>query len=155
MIIFMILFEGIGVFMLYLGIKEYIKNAKTEKNGEICYGVIERLEATGSSVNGNLEYRAVVNIYLESLNKVISCTDKIGFKPEKYSEGTCVKAKYYNNDINFIENNIPFESMSSNAQFYLKDYTYTKKEYCDINSSVVYLNNNIIEVNGVKYKKID
>ena len=154
-IIFIIFFYGIGIFLLYKGLVEFIRNRKTSKNGEICYGVVERLETTGSTLNGNPEYKAIVNLYVESQNKVISCSDKIGFKPEKYSEGKCVKLKYYEGDINFIEGNIAFENISSNAQFYLKDYIYNKEEQTYINSSVVYLNDNVIEVNGVKYKKMD
>jgi hypothetical protein len=154
--IWVLIFWGIGIFMIIKGVIELVRNGFTTKKGVLCYGIIKSVSTTGLSVNGNPEYKADVAVYIESENKVVHCTEKIGFNPEEYEEGSCVKVKYYKDDINFIEKNVDFNMITYNAQNNLSEYYIDKKsEVTLINPKVIYKNDNIIEVNGVNYKKID
>lgn len=156
-IIILFVFEAVGLIFLIKGLIELIRNFVTSKKGIICYGIIMNTSPTGSSVNGEAEYKADVVVYLEGENRIVNCTEKIGFKPEEYGYGSCVKLKYYKEDINFLEKNVDFNMIPIIVQNALSEYYIdkSKKNTASINSNVIYLNNNIIEVNGVKYKKMD
>lgn len=156
-IIFSLLFGLPGIYYAYVGISEIKRNKQTEKKGEICYGAIEKLDVTGASSDGKQEYKAVVNVYVGSVNKVCTCSEIIGFDIDisKYSDGSCVKVKYYNGDINFIEANVNFETIPLEAQDALRKYVFEEGVSKYINAVKVYRDDNIIEVDGVKYKKID
>ena len=50
--LFLLLFHGIGIFLLFVGIKKVVANHKTEKYGEECFGKIIDIHRNGNSVNG-------------------------------------------------------------------------------------------------------
>lgn len=156
-ILFMLLFVGVGLFCMIKGILEVLRNYMTNKKGIVCYGIIEKLEPTNTSYNGNPVYRANAMIYLESENRVISCSESLGLDIRNIVEGSCVKVKYYNNDINYIDMNVDFNTIPYNAQNALSSYYIDRTKInntTSVDSRVIYENDNIIEVNGVKYKKM-
>ena len=149
---FIVIFEGIGIFLIVKGAKQIIKDKKTDKNGIICYGIVNSISTTGTSVNGSPELKALVTIYLESENNILNISEIIGFDANKYPEGSCVKVKYYDGDINIIEladfNYIPINAQNSLKATY--DLLNNRNMSTDVNQA-----SDVIEINGIKYKRID
>lgn len=154
-LLFAIPFETIGIVFLVKGLKEYIRNKKTDIKGVECYGIITSHISTNVFINGEEQLKANIKLYIDSSNSVVEVSEVMDKNVNEYQIGTGVKVKYYNNDINFIETNIPFESLPYNAQYYLKEYINTIDKPKALNEAIIYENDNIIEVNGVKYKKMD
>lgn len=102
MIIFFSIFYVVGIYLVVKGAKRVIADKKTEKNGEICYGRIKDILATGTSVNGRSQLKATVSFFIPSLNKTETLDEVIGFGYGNYHEGAYVKLKFYNNDINIL-----------------------------------------------------
>ena len=150
-----LVFLVVGIVMMIIGGRQLIKNYKTNKYGEICYGIIKNVYPDGSYVNNKPEYKADVIVYIESQNKKETITEIIGFHPEKYPEDTFVELKYYEGDINFLKSNLNLESISANAQYILKDDIGVKIEQNAPLSPGVSNGEDIIMVDGVRYKKID
>lgn len=98
--IFFILFEAIGIFLLYSGIKTIIKDKKTKKYGRECFGIVNDIRSTGASVNGNSEYKAVINIVNPETNTTTEIEEIIGFDYYKYPINSYVLCKYFEGDIN-------------------------------------------------------
>lgn len=133
------LFLVIGFVFIIKGLIRIIKNILTSRKGEECYGCVKDIKETGEYVNGQPIYKAEFIIYVESEYTTKEITEKIGMNPEKYPIGSYVKAKYYNNDINILDKiddiNIPEEIKQK-----------IKVE--------VTPNNETIEIDGVKYKRM-
>lgn len=105
--IFMGIFWAVGIIMIAVGVRKIIRNAKTEKFGEVCYGRITDIRRTGSAVNGVPELKAVVVVYIESLGTTQEIEEVIGLATKrKYNIGDYIEGKYYNGDIN-IDSYIP------------------------------------------------
>ena len=98
-IIFLI-FEAVGIFLLTSGIKEIIRDKKTKKYGKMCYGIVRDIQNTGSYVNGNPEYQAVVEVKNPETSQIEKITEIIGFDRDKYPINSYVQCKYYEGDIN-------------------------------------------------------
>lgn len=141
-LLFIGIFILIGVYLIIKGLKKVIKDMKTKNKGEECFGIIKNKYTTGNYVNNNPQYKVDVCVYIESENRVETISEVIGFNPEKYMINSYVKLKYYDNDINIIEN-VDYTNISENAKYYLKD------------QSVDEQNPEIITVNGVRYKRMD
>lgn len=109
--IFFIIFEAIGLFLLVSGIKQVIKDKKTNKFGDITYGQIISIYGTGSSSNGKEELQAEILTYVSNQNTLKRFNEIIGFPPIIYNVGDFVQLKFYEDDINIIqtvsENMIP------------------------------------------------
>lgn len=150
LIIMAILFYGIGIFLVVKGAKKLIKDKKTEKNGEECYGIVESTNTTGAYVNGRPEYEALVQIYISSQNKTERITEKIGFDYNKYPIGSYVKVKYYNGDIN-IKEKVDSNYIGEPARSYLKPVSTIENSEIAVKT----VSADEVEINGVKYKKVD
>lgn len=109
--IFFVIFEVIGLFLLVSGIKQIIKDKKTNKFGDITYGQIISIYGTGSSTNGKEELQAEILTYVSNQNIVKRINEIIGFPPINYNVGDFVQLKFYEGDINIVqvvsENMIP------------------------------------------------
>ncbi len=138
------LFIAIGLYMLIKGIKKIIQNKKTEKYGEICYGIVTNVYPDGSYVNNAPEYQADVYLYITSEGRTDTITEIIGFDPMKYPTKSYVKVKYYQGDINIIEGLNSIKDVPMATQRYFKEYEDFREQAEDI-----------IIVNGKKYKRID
>ena len=152
-ILFFLLFLLAGGFVLYLGIKDILKDRKTSANGEICYGIITNIDSDSSSVqvNGQSQYKATVDFYVSSMNCMKSLSESVGYKFGKYSIGSCVKIKFYNDDINIIENNIDINTLPYNIQDYLKGV----KQNNAVPDGLYTGEENVIIINGVRYIRDD
>lgn len=142
-IIIPVLFIGIGIFLITISAKKIIKNKKTDKYGEICYGIIQSIYNSGTYINGVPELKADVLVYFESQNKIENVSEIIGMGKPKYNINSVVKLKYYEGDINFIEEVTNFDYLSENIRIFID------------NNKINTDNNDIIEINGIKYKRID
>jgi hypothetical protein len=138
------LFVAIGLFMFIKGLKKIIQNKKTEKYGEICYGIITNVYPDGSYVNDAPEYQADVYLYITSEGRTETITEIIGFDPMKYPIKSYVKVKYYQGDINIEEGLSSIKDIPMATQRYFKEYEDFREQTEDI-----------IIVNGKKYKRID
>ena len=101
----------IGIIMMFIGLKEIIRNIKTNVYGIKCFGKVLDIYSTGVKINGRTVYKASVLIYLENegITKIIN--EKIDYK-NRFLKDCYVTVKYYNGDINFVdfledERNIP------------------------------------------------
>ena len=153
LLLFFMLFFAVGIFVLWLGMKDVFKNIKTDKNGEICYGVIKSIEPdpTSVQVNGNPQYRATVEFFTLTINGTMTLSETIGYKMEKYRVGECVKIKYYENDINIIEGNINIAILPYNIQDSLKGV----QAVASIPEGLYTGTENTITINGVTYRRDD
>lgn len=142
-IIIPLLFIAIGIVMIVISSKKIIRDKKTDKYGEIGYGIIQSVYNSGTYINGVPELKADVLVYLESQNRVETISEIIGMGRPKYQINAVVKLKYYNGDINFIEEVTNYDYLSENIRIFIDN----NKTNVD--------NNDIIEINGAKYKRID
>lgn len=141
--IFLGIFWIIGFWVLFKGLKRIIKDYLTEKNGEICYGIIRNISQTGASVNGIPQLKALLSVYLESTGNMEEIEEIIGLAiPQKYQVGDYVECIYYNGDIN-IKSAISEEILPNNLTALFKNF---KKEL---------LERDTILVNGIEYVKKD
>lgn len=149
-IIVFLAFLVFGIFLLIKGIKKLIQNQKTEKLGEECYAMVDSIYPTGTRVNNAPEYKANFLVYIPSQNKVEKISEVIGFNPLKYPIQSFVKGKFYENDINIKEtveyNNLPL-NIRQKFDYYRRDNS------IDTDNNI--LSEDIITINGVKYKKIE
>ena len=100
---FLVVFEVIGLFLTIIGLRKIIKDSKTKKYGIKCYGVVKGIKITGSYVNENPEYKAILDFVNPETNQLETIEEIIGFDCDKYPIDSCVLCKYYQGDIN-IEN---------------------------------------------------
>lgn len=142
-IIIPLLFIAIGIVIIVISSKKIIRDKKTDKYGEIGYGIIQSVYNSGTYINGVPELKADVLVYLESQNRVETISEIIGMGRPKYQINAVVKLKYYNGDINFIEEVTNYDYLSENIRIFIDN----NKTNVD--------NNDIIEINGAKYKRID
>lgn len=98
--IFLLIFEAVGLILMYSGMKTIIKDKKTKKYGRECFGIVNDIRRTGSSSNGNDEYKAIVNIVNPETNTTTEIEEIIGFDYYKYPINSFVLCKYYEGDIN-------------------------------------------------------
>ena len=137
-LLFLSVFWIIGILMLIKGLIKVIRNILTAKNGKYYIGKIIEVYPSGNSVNGRSLYNAEITFYIDSENEIKTLKETVGYSEDKYPIGSYVKVKYYKNDINIIEA-IEDESL---VPYKLKDIKVDNDE-------------DIIEQNGHKYKRID
>lgn len=142
--LFLALFWAIGIFLMVKGIKKVKANRNTEKLGEECYGMVNRIYPTGTRVNNRPEWQAEFVVYIPSKDSIEYISEVIGFDRRKYLPRSFVKCKYYQNDIN-IEGSIDFNTIPLNIQPKFDGV----KDHFDIDGE------DVITVNGEKYKKIN
>lgn len=140
--LFMGIFWAVGIIMIVVGLRKIIKNAQTEKFGEVCYGRIIDIRRTGARVNNVPELKAIIMVYIESIGSVEEIEEVIGLATKrKYNVGDYIEGKYYNGDVN-IDSYIPENIIPLHIQDKLKDLR--------INT-----NEDEIMVDGVKYVRKD
>jgi len=143
-ILIIALFIIIGVFLFIKGLLKVIKNIKTNKYGEVCYGYINNIYPDGSYVNGSPEYKADIYTYIPSTNTTENISEIIGFDSLKYPVESYIVGKYYEGDINIEKRLDSFQELPLNAQYCFNNIEEQKKA-----------SENIIIINGQKYQKID
>ena len=143
-VLFLALFWGVGIFILIKGLQKVITNHRTSKLGEECFGQINNCYPTGNRMNGMPEYAIEALVYIPSKNKMENIKETIGFNASKYPIYSFVKCKYYNGDINILKK-------VNEAQLPLNIKSYFEPYMNNSNSTV----DDIITVNGIRYKRID
>lgn len=99
--LFIGIFWLVGIIFFVSGLLEILKNYKTDKYGEPCYGRIINVFNSGSYVNGVPELKANIAVYVESTGTLEYTEEILGLAPKvPYSKGDYVEGKYYNGDIN-------------------------------------------------------
>ena len=102
-LIFLILFELIGLYLIISGLIKIIKDTKTQKYGTQCYAIVANIQETGSYSNNKAEYKAILK-FVNPLNLQVEIIEEIiGFNYNKYPIDSYILCKYYQGDIN-IEN---------------------------------------------------
>lgn len=140
--LFMGIFWAVGIIMIIIGLRKIIKNAQTDKFGEICYGRIIDIRRSGAYVNNVPELKAIVTVYIESLGTTEDVEEVIGLATKrKYQVGDYIEGKYYNGDIN-IDSYVPENVIPLHIQEKLKDLRISANE-------------DEIMVDGVKYVRKD
>ena len=135
-----LIFPIFGFIFFFIGLVKVIRNIKTAAKGEECYASILDVFATNKSINGAPIMRATFKVYIESIHQVIEVEEDIGILAYKYPVGSYVIVKYYNNDVNVISH-IEEQEVPSYALSYIK-----------VDKPAV---SDIIEIDGVKYKRIE
>ena len=143
-IIVIALFWIIGIFIFIKGLRKVIKNHKTEKYGEECYGIVNNIYPTGTYINHQPEFKADFIVYIPSLNKTETISEVIGLNYGKYPIQSLVKCKYYENDVN-IQGLVDYNSIPLNIRPNLDPY---------LPQSHPQTTEDIITVNGVQYQKV-
>jgi len=117
MILFLMLFEAIGIWMLVGGTKQIITDKKTDKYGSLAYGRIVGIRRTGAYVNGVPELEAVIATYIPEENKVKLFSEIIGIGNLNYRPGMYLLLKHFESDVNIVqtlqEKSIPFDALDS------------------------------------------
>ena len=98
---FFVIFEFVGLWMLYGGAKKIIINIKTKKYGKKCYGIVADIQKTGTYINGNPEYKAIVNLLNPETHQIETFEEIVGYDEDLYPVDSFVLCKYYQGDINF------------------------------------------------------
>ena len=98
--IFLTIFELIGIYMIFVGIKKLIKDKKTDLYGLECYGIIRNILPTGVIVNNKPEYKAIIEFVNPETYETEDTEEIIGFDYNKYTKDFYVLCKYYEGDIN-------------------------------------------------------
>lgn len=96
------LFWYIGIYVLKNGLKKMKADIATENFGEECFGRIYELSSAGST-NGNTFYRANIIAYLPNEGIVKTFQEDIGYNFYEFPEGSYVRLKYFQDDVNIIE----------------------------------------------------
>lgn len=126
------MFLFIGVVMIYLELKHYLTDRRTERFGEICYGRIKRIYACNASSGGHSELKAEVKVYIPSYDIVVDAEESVGYNTPDYEIGDYVKVKYYIGDINFISKIESTLDLPARARHLLED----KVRYSEDNGSL-------------------
>ena len=116
-ILFLLLFEAIGIWMLIGGIKQVATDKKTDKYGSLAYGRVLGLRRTGSYVNDVPELEAVIATYIPEENKVKIFSEIVGVGNLNYRAGMYLLLKHFENDVNIVqtlqEKSLPSEALDS------------------------------------------
>ena len=150
-LIIVTVFFIIGIVMIVQGIRKIIKDSKTKKLGIPCYGVIQKLQPTGTYINEQPEYKAVLDVINPNTNQLERIEEVVGFSYYKFPIGSYVMCKYYNGDINF-ENKIEPGEVPGNYKDKLKPIDYETDFGCpnfEFSEDREY-----VTIDGVKYKRV-
>lgn len=149
LLIFFILFELFGLYLLISGLKKIIKDKKTNKYGIQCYGIISEIKKTGTYVNDYPEYKAILNFVNPETNQIETIEEIVGLDYNKYPINSYVLCKYYHGDIN-IENFI-FENEIPGG---IKKYLISMRQDSDCSNFEFSSDKEYVTIDGVQYKKI-
>lgn len=157
-IMLVLIFGGVGCILFVHGLKEIIRNNKTENYGQECFGKVVYIYDTGTRVNESILYGAEVIVYINSEHRTMIVKEKVGFNPELYKVGTYVKVKYYRGDINFIggvsESSVPIfikESIENGRSNSLEN---TKDKLNTVETETTNYSNNTSSEDATKLLKV-
>ena len=135
--------------MLISGLRKIIKDRKTKSHGIKCYGIVSDIQTTGSYVNDNPEYKAILNFVNPETNQLETIDEIIGFDCNKYPIDSYVLCKYYQGDINLenlvSENEIPGD---------IKKYLVPSQQVPNYSNLEFSADREYVTIDGVQYKKI-
>lgn len=141
--LFLGIFWVVGIFILFRGIRKIIRDTSTNIKGEECFGKVCNIYNSGTYVNNRPELKADILVYIPSIQETKILSEVIGFNMYKYRIGSCLKLKYYNDDIN-LEGIVDEFELPSDAK-----YQFEKSQLCDLNTK------NTIVVDGIEYVRKD
>lgn len=150
------IFVVVGIVMIIKGIVEIVKNMRTSKLGEEAYGRVINIKGNGQYINDSPVLVAEVKVYVKSLNQVIDCSEEVGTGIPKYDIGEYVKVKYYKGDINFLEK-VNVDALPLDIKNYIyEEVKPTVESSSEVHQGpiVYYESQDIVNVDGVRYKKI-
>lgn len=93
---FLFFFWFIGIGLTIQGAKQEKTNKEVEKEGYTAIGQILEIFATGTTYNGEMEYKADVVCRVNGNPRIF--TVLIGYGKKSYKPGSFVKIKYYKNN---------------------------------------------------------
>lgn len=93
---FLFFFWFIGIGLTIQGVKQEKTNKEVEKEGYTAIGQILEIFATGTTYNGEMEYKADVVCRVNGNPRIF--TVLIGYGKKSYKPGSFVKIKYYKNN---------------------------------------------------------
>lgn len=143
-----ITFEVIGFYLLISGLKQIIKNRKTEKHGTQCFGMICDIQKTGAYSNGKAEYKAKVYFINPETRGIEKLEEIIGFDYNKYQIGSYIKCKYYQDDINISDQIQDYE-----VPEYIREYLDVYRPTPDISDIEFSSDREYVIIDGVRYRK--
>lgn len=157
-VIFLLIFDLIGLYLIIFGLIIIIKDKKTNRLGEICYGYVVKIGYGNVTINDKTEVNVSFLTYIPSLKKVEIFDDITGFDYYKVPIFSYAKLKYYNGDINFLET-ISLNDIPINDRNILTEEIEKRKDMLSnevINPTLNNINSpDEMIINGVKYKKVD
>lgn len=126
--IFIGIFWLVGILFFVSGLLEILKNYKTDKYGEPCYGRILNIYNSGTYINDVPELKANICVYLESTGTLEFVDEILGVATKvPYSKGDYIEGKFYKGDINITseisQSNIPSHIVSELSGLLKNDYT--------------------------------
>lgn len=144
--IFLGLFWIIGIFFIIKGAKKILIDRRTSLSGEETFARIIDMYPSGASVNGIPEIKADFCVYIPSLNDTEIISEILGLNVMKYQIGSYLSVKYFEGDIN-INDIVAGEQIPYEIKENLDNDAISKERLME--------NEDIILVNGTKYKKLD
>lgn len=151
-------FLFIGLVFLAIGIFLVIKDVLTKNIGEECFAKVKDIRHTNVVINGYPELKALLLVYIPSLNATKEIYERVGTDPEKYPIGSLVKVKFRKNDVVIISKaDINELSIVEEEQLKMNEDLINGQNSIStiVNSDVINTAADVIEINGVKYKRID
>ena len=157
-LLFISIFDIVGLVFFISGLKKAIKDGKTRRNGVETYAQINAVLPSGTYVNDVPELKGEFTVFNPNTYQTENVTEILGVGAFKYQVGQVVKVKYYDGDINIIEivdiSQVPGDA----SKFFTTPVASTPSVVGSATSpSLSGITNpaDIIEIDGVKYKRID
>lgn len=143
----------IGISLIISGIKQILRNKKTNAIGKISFGKILSIFPNGTYVNNKPYFDANILVVHDD-RTVCMYKETIGRNKHNYKIGDYLKVKYYNGDINIIEKvsdiSIPLTTRED-IELELKN----NKIYEEYNEMETIIENDYVIIDGIKYVKED
>ena len=167
--LFLGIFWAVGLIFLFVGIRKIVRNMLTATKGQETYAMVLDILPTGSSVNGNREYKGEFAVISEGSIEYLS--EIVGFNKYKYQTGDILLVKHYKKDINFIDrverHSLPYDVVEkfdneackrmSKEEYrrYIGDTKYDEYDNYEDEDRGYNDSDEYIIINGTKYKKVD
>jgi hypothetical protein len=130
----------------------------TKNIGEECFAKVKDIRHTNIVINGYPELKALLLVYIPSLNATKEIYERVGTDPKKYPIGSLVKVKFRKNDVVIISKaDINELSIVEEEQFKMNEDLINSQNSIStiVNSDVINTDADVVEINGVKYKRIN
>lgn len=151
------IFWAIGLAFLFVGLSLVIKDIRTKRKGEDCFAKVLKISHTNVTINGYPQLNAKLLVYVPSLGVTKQINEVIGTDPEKYPKSSIVRVKYHNNDVVIIGKADKSElSFVEEEQLKIREEINEQTSFnTGVSSEVINTSADEIEINGVKYRRID